>query len=45
MALPKYVERLDTSGPVDFYICEMCKGRVSPNYWSSHLETIHPDKK
>ena len=44
MTLPKHVEKFDTSGPIDFYVCELCKGRVSPVYWDDHLKQVHPDK-
>ncbi len=43
--LPKFVERFETSGPVDYYVCKICKGRVNPLYFEFHLKTKHPDAK
>jgi hypothetical protein len=39
--LPKYVSRFDNSGPIDYYVCELCKGRVNPAYFEYHLQTVH----
>jgi hypothetical protein len=41
--LPPHVSRFDQSGPVDFYVCEICKGRISPSNWDYHMHTVHPD--
>jgi len=41
--LPKYVESYVTTGPVDYYLCELCKGRVDPMYFQYHLETKHSE--
>jgi hypothetical protein len=41
--LPEGVLRFDTSGPVDFYVCELCKARVSPSHWEYHLQTEHQE--
>ncbi len=42
-SLPKYVSRFDRSGAVDFYVCEICKGRVSPSNWDYHVQTVHSE--
>jgi hypothetical protein len=41
--LPKYVLRFDKSGPIDFYVCELCKARVSPSNFDYHLQNVHPE--
>ncbi|MFI5422235.1 MAG: hypothetical protein ACHQ1H_14825, partial [Nitrososphaerales archaeon] len=41
--LPKYVLRFDKSGPIDFYVCELCKARITPSNWDYHLKTLHPE--
>jgi hypothetical protein len=28
----------------DFYICELCKGRITQMYWEDHLKRVHPEK-
>jgi hypothetical protein len=41
--LPKYVAGFDTSGPVDYYVCELCKGNNNPFFFEYHLKEKHPE--
>ncbi|MCL5067067.1 MAG: hypothetical protein M1368_01780 [Thaumarchaeota archaeon] len=39
--LIEHADRLETSGPLDVYICKYCKGRIYPLLFAYHLQSKH----
>jgi hypothetical protein len=31
------------SGPVDYYVCELCKGNINTFFFKDHLKGEHPE--